>query len=145
MIPQHKLEVWPGYVTAVSEYEGGLMLNCDVSHKVLRSQTARDLLVDIHKQDKNKVVENAQKALIGAIVLTRYNNKTYKIDDVDFNASPSSKFNDHKGKTIHGEVKKMTEHNYFLTSGGEISFVDYYKRQYNIDIKESISRFKKFG
>ena len=104
MIPQHKLEIWPGYVTAVSEYEGGLMLSLDVSFKVLRSQTARDLLVDIHKQDKNKVVENAQKALIGAIVLTRYNNKTYKIDDVEFNSSPSSKFTDHRGKTINGEL-----------------------------------------
>ena len=44
MVPQHKLEIWPGYVTAVQEYEGGLMLNLDVSHKVLRTQTAYDLV-----------------------------------------------------------------------------------------------------
>ena len=44
MVPQHKLEIWPGYVTAVQEYEGGLMLNLDVSHKVLRTQTAHDLV-----------------------------------------------------------------------------------------------------
>ena len=44
MVPQHKLEIWPGYVTAVAEYEGGLMLNLDVSHKVLRTQTALDLV-----------------------------------------------------------------------------------------------------
>ena len=47
MVPQHKLEIWPGYVTAVAEYEGGLMLNLDVSHKVLRTQTAHDL-VSLH-------------------------------------------------------------------------------------------------
>ena len=41
---QHKLEIWPGYVTAVAEYEGGLMLNLDVSHKVLRNQTAHELV-----------------------------------------------------------------------------------------------------
>ena len=34
MVPQHKLEIWPGYVTAVHEYEGGVMLCLDVSHKV---------------------------------------------------------------------------------------------------------------
>ena len=44
MVPQHKLEIWPGYVTAVQEYEGGLMLNLDVSHKVLRTQTAHELV-----------------------------------------------------------------------------------------------------
>ena len=44
MVPQHKLEIWPGYVTAVQEYEGVLMLNLDVSHKVLRTQTAYDLV-----------------------------------------------------------------------------------------------------
>ena len=44
MVPQHKLEIWPGYVTAVQEYEGGIMLNLDVSHKVLRQQTAYQLV-----------------------------------------------------------------------------------------------------
>ena len=44
MVPQHKLEIWPGYVTAVQEYEGGIMLNLDVSHKVLRKQTAYQLV-----------------------------------------------------------------------------------------------------
>ena len=50
MVPQHKLEIWPGYVTAVQEFEGGIMLCCDVSHKVLRTQTAYELLKDIVKQ-----------------------------------------------------------------------------------------------
>ena len=44
MVKQHRLEIWPGYVTAVQEYEGGLMLNLDVSHKVLRTQTAHELV-----------------------------------------------------------------------------------------------------
>ena len=35
MVPQHKLEIWPGYVTAVHEYEGGVMLCLDISHKVM--------------------------------------------------------------------------------------------------------------
>jgi len=116
MIPQHKLEVWPGYVTAVQEFEDGIMLNCDVSHRVLRTQTVRDHLVDIHKMGKDNFNANAQKALIGSIVLTRYNNRCYKVDDIDFDSTPSSTFTDYTGK--------------------ETSFVEYYKRQYNIDIKD---------
>ena len=43
-IPQHKLQVWPGYITTVEEYDGGLLLMCDVSHKVLRQQTAYGIM-----------------------------------------------------------------------------------------------------
>ena len=88
MVPQHKLEIWPGYVTAVHEYEGGVMLCLDISHKVsigahrtilshsslrqvLRTTTAHDLLMDIHAKDKDNMQVNAQKALLGAIVMTR--------------------------------------------------------------------------
>jgi len=31
--------------------------------------------------------------IVGSIVLTDYNNKTYRVDDVDFSASPESVFN----------------------------------------------------
>ena len=29
------------------------------------------------------------KELVGAIVMTKYNNKTYRVDDVDFGTKPS--------------------------------------------------------
>lgn len=53
--------------------------------------------------DKNDAV---RRALIGQSVITRYNNKTYRIDDIDFSASPSKKFERREG---------------------EISFIQYYK------------------
>jgi len=43
-LPQHRLEVWPGYVTAVNEYEGGLKLCLDAKHRVMRTETVRDLM-----------------------------------------------------------------------------------------------------
>jgi len=46
-------------------------------------------------------------AVIGSIVLTRYNNKTYRIDDIDEESSTRSTF-----------LKK---------DGSKISFIDYYK------------------
>jgi aubergine-like protein len=52
---------------------------------------------------------------LGAIVLTDYNNKTYRIDDVDFNVSPMATF------------RKKT--------GEEISYTDYYLSRYNITIQ----------
>lgn len=43
-LPNHKLEIWPGYVTAIDEREGGLMLCCDVTFRVLRTGTMLDIL-----------------------------------------------------------------------------------------------------
>lgn len=38
IIPQHKLEVWPGYVTSVEDCEGGVILCVDVASRVLRQE-----------------------------------------------------------------------------------------------------------
>lgn len=113
MIPQHKLEIWPGYVTAVDEYEDGVMLCCDVSHRVLLQTTVLEHFKECYVADASNFKNNASASLLGSIVLTRYNNRTYRIDDIDFNMSPMDTF-------THGER--------------EITFVEYYKTQYNITI-----------
>lgn len=40
----NRMELWPGYVSSISEYDGGLLLLFDVSHKLLRTDTALDFL-----------------------------------------------------------------------------------------------------
>lgn len=59
--------------------------------------------------------DNVLKALIGSVVLTRYNNKTYRIDDVDFNQSPLTTF----------KCKDRS-----------VSYQEYYKIQYDITLKD---------
>ena len=93
------------------------MLCCDVSHKVLRTQTAYDLIKDIIAQKLPDMQAAVTKSLLGAVILTRYNNKCYRVDDIDWTMTPSSKFTDHTGE--------------------EKSFMDYYKKQYNIAISAS--------
>lgn len=114
IIPQQKLEVWPGYVTAVDEYEGGLMLCCDVSHRLLNQKTVLDMLVDIHKSSKS-FEETAKKCLLGSVIITRYNNRTYRIDDICFDKNPMSTF---------------------PTKDGPLNYCDYYLKSYNIAIKD---------
>uniref|UniRef100_A0A182P6A3 Uncharacterized protein n=1 Tax=Anopheles epiroticus TaxID=199890 RepID=A0A182P6A3_9DIPT len=115
IIPQHKLEIWPGYVTAVNEFEGGLMLNLDVTHRVLMQTTVYTHLKSLAQARGGQFRDNVLKSLLGAVVLTRYNKKTYRIDDVCFDASPLSTFQ-------YGER--------------EISYVEYYKEHYAIEIKD---------
>ncbi|KAF2880626.1 hypothetical protein ILUMI_25545 [Ignelater luminosus] len=117
MIPQHRLEVLPGYAVAVDEYEGGVMICLDTQHRVMRTQNVYDVLIDLQSMAKERVKENAGKALLGTTVLTRYNNKNYRIDDILWNNNPEQTFQAHDGR--------------------EISYVQYYKTQYGIDIKDT--------
>ena len=89
---QHKLELWPGYETSIRQHEQDLLLGVEITHKVLRTDTVLDMLGQIQRNSRNKFHEAAEKALLGQIVLTRYNNKTYRIDDIDWTLSPLSTF-----------------------------------------------------
>lgn len=115
LIPQHKLEVWPGYVTAVDEYDDGVMLCLDVSHRVLCQRTVLDLLRQAYHTNQDNFQLNVNTALLGAVVLTRYNNLNYRIDEIAFDKTPMDTFE---------------------SNNKEISFFEYYKTHYNIEIKD---------
>ncbi|KAM7451808.1 Piwi-like protein 2 [Porites harrisoni] len=115
-IPQHKIELWPGYITSIQCYEGGMMLLCDVSHRLLRTETVYDFMNELYAKRKERFEEETKKQLVGNIVLTRYNNKTYRIDDVAFDQNPRCKFTFHTGE--------------------EMSYMDYYKKVYNKDLHD---------
>ncbi|XP_008557727.1 piwi-like protein Ago3 [Microplitis demolitor] len=97
-IEQHRMELWPGYVTAIEEMEGGLKLNIDASHRVMRTDTVRDFIQDIYKttQDRGNFKETIFKELCGMTILTRYNNATYRVDDILWEKNPTFTF-DYKG------------------------------------------------
>uniref|UniRef100_A0A671UAF1 Piwi-like RNA-mediated gene silencing 1 n=1 Tax=Sparus aurata TaxID=8175 RepID=A0A671UAF1_SPAAU len=129
-IPQHKLTIWPGYTTAILHYEHSIMLSIDVSHRVLRSETVLDFMGSLRQQCGNqRFPEICAKELIGLIVLTKYNNKTYRIDDIAWDHSPN---------------------NTFKRGDSDISFKNYYKSQYNLEITDGnqvllVSHVKRLG
>jgi hypothetical protein len=55
--------------------------------------------------------------MIGCTVMTNYNKKMYVIDDLDFSLRVDSKFKSEK-------------------TGDEISFIDYYMKQWHLEIKD---------
>lgn len=67
-------------------------MNCDVAHKVMRTDTVLDLLMRCRREDERGFETTFKQKVLGITVLTKYNNKTYRIDDVDFNITPASKF-----------------------------------------------------
>ena len=112
---QYKLEVWPGYVTTINQMEQNLMLSVKVEHKVLRTDTVHDQIGVIASKNRDNYRAAVAKELLGKIVMTRYNNETYKIDDIAWNENPKSVF---KGRD------------------GDITYVDYYQNKYDRAIRD---------
>ena len=74
ILKQHKLEVWPGYVTSIRQHEEKVLLCCEVSSKVLRTDTVLDQIQETFKRtgSNTAVFRGAvEKALLGCIVITR--------------------------------------------------------------------------
>ncbi|GAB6024236.1 Piwi-like protein 1 [Chamberlinius hualienensis] len=113
-VPNFGLSLWPGFITNITDYEGGLMLCAETAHRVLRTETVYDILRRFGAKGLN-FQDHALKMLVGCVVITHYNNKTYRIDDILWNQNPSKTFQ--RGDQV-------------------ISYVHYYKSQYNIDIKD---------
>lgn len=67
-----RLELWPGYVTAVRHYEGGLLLVTDVSHRTLRTDTVLDVMYELYQKYPRNFQEEVSRRLIGSVVLTRW-------------------------------------------------------------------------
>ena len=115
-IPEHKIELWGGVLTAVNHHDGGVLMVCDTVHKIIRADRVIEILREIKNKSGADFKDSAKRELSGAIVLTSYNNRTYKIDDIDFDSNP--------------------ENFEFEKKGVKMNLVQYYKQQYDITIRE---------
>lgn len=116
-MPNHKLQLWPGYETTIGRYEDNILLCAEISTKVMRQETVLDFLNQC-AADRNRNKDwmiNFKSGIVGTTVMTKYNNETYRIDDVDDNSDPNSEF-----------TKK---------DGSKMTYVQYYKEKWNLSIR----------
>ncbi|TDG47295.1 hypothetical protein AWZ03_006288 [Drosophila navojoa] len=113
-LDRFRVELWPGYTTSIRQHESDILLCTEIAHKVMRTDSLYQVLSKVICESEDYQAA-FRREVIGVIVLTDYNNKTYRVDDVDFQSSPVSKFN---------------------TKEGDISYVEYYKKRYNIIIRD---------
>ena len=79
----------------------------DLSSLAQSSFSTSSFRYELYTTNKQNFQEEATRQLVGSIVLTRYNNRTYRVDDIAWDKNPQSTFVDHTGKAI--------------------TFIDYYK------------------
>lgn len=78
----------------------------EIKHKLMRTETVRDILHRCHNESRTNYQQRFLQEVLGMIVLTRYNNTTYRITDVLFEESPESTFE---------------------TKTGPMTYIDYYR------------------
>ncbi|KAL1139698.1 hypothetical protein AAG570_006676 [Ranatra chinensis] len=115
-IPNYKLELWPGYITSIRQHESSILMCAEITHKVMRQDTVLELLVECSRRSPSDWKNVFQQSIIGSIVLTGYNNNTYRIDDVDFDQRPTSTFE--------------------LKTKEKITYIDYFWKKYQIQVKD---------
>lgn len=98
------MELWPGYETSIRQHEKDILLGTEITHKVMRTETIYDIMRRCsHNPARHQ--DEVRVNVLDLIVLTDYNNRTYRINDVDFGQTPKSTFS---------------------CKGRDISFVEYY-------------------
>lgn len=74
--PLKQCECWPGYATALSTFESGVLFNVNPTNKFIMEQTALDVMRNLKSRGSN-MKEAVSKELLHRGVMTRYNQRIY--------------------------------------------------------------------
>jgi len=119
-VEKYSIDIWPGFSTRIDQYDGGIMVTMDAISKVMKNKNVLELMHDWFKDLRNNneaIRSKAEKEIIGETVLTKYNNKNYKIDGIEWGSSPLSEFTKSDGSTI--------------------TYQEYYKNNYNLPVDDN--------
>lgn len=117
-VEKHRLDVWRGYTASFSHHLKEMLLNIDFSSKIIRDSTVLQAMEEIRKiSSYEDLGARLNNDLVGKIVMARYGNyKCYKIEEIILNENPSMDF---------------------MTKEGPISYIQYFREKYNINIKSA--------
>jgi len=106
------LEIWPGFISSVNQFKDGAMLNIETSHRLIRTDTALDIIKQMMGNNRKN---DANEHFKGCVVITRYNgDKSYILDGIDFSKTPADSFS---------------------TKDGNVTFYEYYLKKYGKQIR----------
>ena len=106
---------YPGFRTSFVETDKGMFLNVVLTHKFIRNKTLLDYMKNFGDLKKKSIQEDINTELKGRSFKVDYAKRNYIIDEIDFDLNPVNKILNYEDKTIN--------------------HIEYYKKAYNIDIK----------
>ncbi|XP_029717566.1 protein aubergine-like [Aedes albopictus] len=114
-VSQYGIELYPGYVTSIRQHERDVLMCAELTHRVMRTDTCYTIMKQCMMHGGNWK-DNFKRMVLGSVVMTTYGkNRTYTVNDVEYNTTAESNFQ---------------------TSSGNTTFVQYFKERYNIIIRD---------
>ncbi|KAH9397441.1 Piwi-like protein 2 [Tyrophagus putrescentiae] len=124
-LEQWMMQLWPGFaIDVVAGASGELLLCVDISHRILHRTSVLDQLKMVMGGGQGGEGIRRPRHFVGASVLARYSKVTYRVDDIDFEASPLSLF----------EVGSSNSQNNKGTT--RMTFLEYYRTKWGLEIRE---------
>jgi len=77
IVPAHKLELWPGYVTSIRQHESNILMCCEINHKIMRQETALELLTSCTRGDERMYKVSVMSLLLWVTVFVHLPNVHY--------------------------------------------------------------------
>jgi hypothetical protein len=76
-VAAHKLELWPGYMTSIRQHETDILLCCGVNHKIMRQETALEVLSSCPHRDAVSLRVRVTSLLLWVAVFVHLPNVHY--------------------------------------------------------------------
>ena len=108
---------YPGFRTSLVETDKAMFLNVVLTHKFIRNETLLDYIKRFGDINKKSVQDDINVELKGSSFKVKYAKRNYQIDEIDFDLNPVNTQINYEGKTIN--------------------HIEYYKKAYNIEIKDN--------
>ena len=87
------MTLWPGWVTSIRQHERGTFLCVGIMNKIMRTDSIYDTMKETVKQRGHEMGKNDfTRMVVGMVIMTKYNRKTYTVDDVSWTDNPSKTF-----------------------------------------------------
>lgn len=119
----YNLDIWSGFAPTVSQLKKGILLNLNVTHKVIRYETVLDMILNLKNNYRNQsdFAREVQAQIQNVSVITRYNGETnFIIDSICLDKSPRDVFEVKVKKGSGPLVKK--ENKKFLPSSNDNNY-----------------------
>ncbi|CAF1367290.1 unnamed protein product [Adineta steineri] len=114
-IYRQKVRYWNGRIVDIERKEDGLLLTVDFIQKSTTTTCYEELERFYMSTSGDDYQESARKELVNKLVLTRYDNRTQRIDNIDFNLTPAT---------------------FLLNDDSQTTLVDYYLNKFDIVMKD---------
>lgn len=99
-VANHQLKILRGYETAANVHkENRILMNMDCTHKLMQDKTVLTIMNELLSRNRDNFKEAIRVALVNKLIITTYNNKCYRIEDIDFEQNARTCF-DRNGQSI---------------------------------------------